>query len=114
LQKVASEPLITLNRKNYPGAYSGLERLFRPLGVRPRIALEVDSSSSLIAAIESQRGIGLAIPVLKLVTGKRLVYRPLVGVVETVSVGIAHAKNGDLTPAGEKFCEILRNVARKR
>jgi DNA-binding transcriptional LysR family regulator len=82
--------------------------------VKPRIALEVDSSSSLVAAIESQRGIGLAIPVLKLITGKRLVYRPLAGVDETVSVGIAQAKNGDLTPAGERFCEILRKLARNR
>jgi LysR family transcriptional regulator, benzoate and cis,cis-muconate-responsive activator of ben and cat genes len=114
LQKVASEPLITLNRKNYPGAYSRLEQLFRPLGVRPRIALEVDSSSSLVAAIESRRGVGLAIPVLKLVTGKRLVYRPLAGVDETVSVGIARAKNGDPTPAGERFSEILRKLARNR
>jgi DNA-binding transcriptional LysR family regulator len=114
LHKIAKEPLITLSRKEYPGAYSSLEQLFRPLGVKPRIALEVDSSSSLVAAIESQRGIGLAIPVLKLITGKRLVYRPLAGVDETVSVGIAQAKNGDLTPAGERFCEILRKLARNR
>jgi len=114
LEKLASEPLITLNRKNYPGAYSRLEQLFQPLGVRPRIALEADSSSSLVAAIESQRGVGLAIPVLKLVTGKRLVYRPLAGVDETISVGIAQAKNGDPTPAGERFCEILRKLARNR
>jgi len=114
LQKIAEEPLITLSRKEYPGAYSSLEQLFRPLGVKPRIALEVDSSSSLVAAIESQRGIGLAIPVLKLITGKRLVYRPLAGVDETVSVGIAQAKNGDLTPAGERFCEILRKFARNQ
>jgi len=114
LPKIAEEPLITLSRKEYPGAYSSLEQLFRPLGVKPRIALEVDSSSSLVAAIESQRGIGLAIPVLKLITGKRLAYRPLAGVDETVSVGIAQAKNGDLTPAGERFCEILRKLARNR
>jgi DNA-binding transcriptional LysR family regulator len=114
LQKIAAEPLITLNHKEYPGAYSFLEQLFRPLGVRPRIALEVDSGSSLVAAIESQRGIGLAIPVLKLVTGRRLVYRPLAGATETLAVGIARAKNGDLTPAGERFCEILRKLAKNR
>src|SRR5690349_11176616 len=28
LQKIAAEPLITLNRKEYPGAYSSLEQLF--------------------------------------------------------------------------------------
>jgi DNA-binding transcriptional LysR family regulator len=111
LQKIASEPLITLNRKNYPGAYSRLEQLFQPLGVRPRIALEADSGSSLIAAIESQRGVGLAIPVLKLVTGKRLVYRTLAGVDETISVGIARAKGGLVTAAGEQFCKILRKIS---
>ena len=27
-------------------------------------------------------------------------------------VGIARAKSGDITPAGEKFCEILRKVSK--
>jgi hypothetical protein len=51
------------------------------------------------------------------VSGKRLLYRPLAGINDVVSVGIARAKNGDLTPAGEKFCESLRkasNVANPR
>jgi hypothetical protein len=46
-----------------------------------------------------------------------LLYRPLAGINDVVSVGIARAKNGDLTPAGEKFCESLRkasNVANPR
>jgi hypothetical protein len=45
-------------------------------------------------------------------TGKRLVYRPVTGKNEVLSVGIASTKNGDITPAGEKFCEILRKVAK--
>ena len=28
------------------------------------------------------------------------------------SVGIARAKNGDLTSAGEKFCEMLRKASK--
>ena len=114
LEKFAAEPQITLDREDYPGAYSFLERLLRPLGIKPRIALECDSGSSVVAAIESQRGIGLVMPVLKLVTGDRLVYRPLAGMNETIAVGIARAKNGDSTPAGEKFCEILRKLAKQR
>ena len=43
-----------------------------------------------------------------LVAGKRLLYRPLTGTTEVASVGIARATKGDVTPAGEKFCEILR------
>ena len=112
LEKLATEPLVTLSRKDYPGAYTFLENLFRPLGVKPRIAMESDSSSSLVTAVEAQRGIALAISALKLVTGKRLLYRPLTGVTETLSVGIARAKNGDVTPAGEKFCEFLRKISK--
>jgi hypothetical protein len=52
-----------------------------------------------------------ALPVFKHVTGKRLLYRPLAGINEVISVGIARAKNGDLTPAGEKFCESLRQAS---
>ena len=110
LEKIAAEPLITLTRKNYPDAHTMLEMLFRSLGVKPKIALECDSGSSVITAIESQRGIALAIPVLKLVAGNRLRYRPLTGVSTVLPVGIVRAKNGDVTPAGEKFCEMLRKV----
>jgi hypothetical protein len=45
-------------------------------------------------------------------SGKRLLYRPLAGTTEMSSIGIARAKHGDVTPAGEKFCEILRRIAK--
>jgi DNA-binding transcriptional LysR family regulator len=79
--------------------------------------VECDSASSLITEVETGRGVALALPVFKHVSGKRLLYRPLVGINDVVSVGIARAKNGDLTPAGERFCESLRkasNVAKSR
>ena len=113
LEKVAAEPLITLNRKNYPDAHTQIEKLFRPLGVKPQIALECDSGSSVITAVEGQRGIALTMQVVKLVAGNRLRYRPVTGITEAVPVGIVRAKNGDVTPAGEKFCEILRRVVKR-
>jgi len=45
------------------------------------------------------------------VAGKRLLYRPLTGTAEVLSVGLARATKGDVTPAGEKFCEILRKIS---
>ena len=51
-------------------------------------------------------------PVFKLVAGKRLLYRPLTGTTEVLSVGIARASKGDVTPAGENFCEILRKISK--
>ena len=112
LEKVAAEPLIGFSRKDYPEYYVGLDRIFDPLGIKPRVVVECDSASSLITEVETGRGIAIASPVLKHVSGKRLVYRPLAGVEWVVSVGIARAKNGDLTPAGEKFCEILRKISK--
>jgi len=111
LEKVAAEPLLGLRRKDNVGFYQVLDRVFSSPGIKPRVAVECDTSSSLITAIEAGRGIALAIPAFKHVSGKRLVYRPLAGTTEVFSVGIARAKNGDVTPAGEKFCEALRKVA---
>ena len=112
LEKFAAEPLVTLNRKNYPDAHAMLDQLFRSLGIKPRIALECDSGSSVITAIESGRGIALFSPVLKLVAGNRLRYRPVIGITDVVPVGIVRARNGDVTPAGEKLCAVLRKVAK--
>lgn len=112
LEKFATEPLVTLNRKNYPDAHAMLDQLFRSLGIKPRIALECDSGSSVITAIESGRGIALFSPVLKLVAGNRLRYRPVTGITNVVPVGIVRARNGDVTPAGEKLCAFLRKVAK--
>jgi DNA-binding transcriptional LysR family regulator len=111
LEKVAAEPLIGFNRKDYPEYYVGLDRIFGPLGIKTRFVVECDSSSSLITEIETGRGVAIASPVLKHVSGKRLLYRPLTGTTEVMSVGIARATKGDVTPAGEKFCEILRKTS---
>lgn len=70
-----------------------------------------DSASSLITEVEAGRGVALALPMLKLVAGKRLLYRPLTGTSEVAAVGVARATKGDVTPAGEKFCEVLRQTS---
>ena len=108
LEKLAAEPLVGLSRKDYPEYYDYLDRIFAPIHAKPRIAVECDSANSLITEVEAGRGIALATPTFKLVAGKRLLYRPLTGTTETGSVGIVRATKGDVTPAGEKFCEILR------
>jgi DNA-binding transcriptional LysR family regulator len=111
LEKLAAEPLVALRRKDYPESDRFLDRLFASGRAKPRIAVECDSASSLITEVEAGRGFALATPIIKLVTGKRLLYRPLTGTTEVLSVGIARATKGDVTPAGEKFCEILRKTS---
>jgi DNA-binding transcriptional LysR family regulator len=111
LEMVATEAMIGFNRKDYPEYYVGLDRIFEPLGIKPCVVVECDSSSSLITEIETGRGVAIASPVLRHASGKRLLYRPLTGTTEVLSVGIARAAKGDVTPAGEKFCDILRKTS---
>jgi hypothetical protein len=73
---------------------------------------ECDSGSSLLLEVEAGHGIALVSTVAKL-GGKRLLYRLLAGTTDAQAVGIARATKGDVTPAGEKFCEILRKISRE-
>ena len=111
LEKLAAEPLVGLRRKDYAEYYHILDRIFASVHAKPRIAVECDSASSLITEVEAGRGVALSSTIFKLVAGKRLLYRPLTGTTEVASVGIARATKGDVTPAGEKFCEILRKIS---
>src|SRR3989454_6231152 len=111
LERLAAEPLIGFRRKDYPEYYHILDRIFAPIRAKPRIAVECDSASSLITEVEAGRGVALASPSFKLVAGQRLLYRPLTGTTEVGSVGITRATKGDVTPAGETFCEILRKIS---
>jgi DNA-binding transcriptional LysR family regulator len=111
LEKVAAQPLVALRRKDYSEYHSILERIFAPISAKPRIAVECDSASSVILEVEAGRGIALVSTILKRVTGKRLLYRPLTGTTKAQSVGIGRATKGDVTPAGERFCEILRKIS---
>jgi hypothetical protein len=45
--------------------------------------------------------------------GTRLVMRPLHGTDVEIDVGLCRAVKGDVTPAGEKFCDFVRQSARK-
>src|SRR5262249_16854683 len=110
-EKLANEKLLILSRKSYSEYHRILEHMFAPIRAKPRIAMECDSEGSLFMEVEAGRGIALVTTIAKLAAGKRLVYRPLTGTTERQYVGIARATIGDVTPAGEKFCEILRELS---
>jgi len=112
LEELAGERLVILSRKSYSEYHRILEHIFAPVSGKPHIAMECDSESSLFIEVEAGRAIALVTTIAKLAAGKRLVYRPLKGTAECQTVGIARAAKGDVTPAGEKFCEILRKVSR--
>jgi len=111
LEKLVGERLVILSRKSYSEYHRILEHIFAPVSGKPRIAMQCDSESSLFMEVEAGRAIALVTTIAKLAAGKRLVYRPLTGTMEAQAVGIARAAEGDVTPAGEKFCEILRQIS---
>ena len=114
LERFFAEPLVGLR---YPRCHRDIDRIFAPIVIKPRIEVQCDTISSLLVEVEAGRGIALSIalpvPSSKLVKGKRLLYRPLSGTAESVSIGIARATKGDITPAGERFCEILRETSKR-
>jgi len=111
LEKLAGERLVILSRKSYSEYHRILEHIFAPVSGKPRIVMECDSENSLFMEVEAGRAVTLVTTIAKLAAGKRLLHRPLAGATETQSVGIARATKGDVTPAGEKFCEILRRIS---
>jgi len=112
LEKLAGERFVILSRKSYSEYHRILEHIFAPIRTKPLIAMECDSESSLFMEAEAGRAIAVVTTIAKLTAGKRLVYRALTGTTEAQAVGIARAAKGDVTPAGEKFCEILRTISR--
>jgi DNA-binding transcriptional LysR family regulator len=113
LRKLVAEPLVVLRHKDYSEYHRILERIFASISAKPRISVECDSASSLIMEVEAGHGIAVVTANLKLMGGERLLYRSLIDAPETQFVGIARATQGDVTPAGEKFCEILRQISHR-
>ncbi len=109
---VAAGPLVAFRKKDYSGYYELLDKIFSPHKLRPRIGTECDGASSLITDVEVGRGIAVVNEIFRQLSGKRLVYRPYSDSDLSHGVGIVRSTKGDVTPAGEKFCNVLRQVAK--
>lgn len=95
LADLSDERLIGYSQAEYPEYHEFLKLLFVRGKSGPRIAEEHDSVTSLIAAVESGRGVAIVTESLRCMVGERLVLRPLspapepfcVGVVTQIAVG---------------------------
>lgn len=111
LKEIATHPLVGLSRSGYAEYHRILERMFEPLGIAPRVTTECDGSTSILTELEVGNGVAIVSQLFRVIAGKRLVYRSISGTGESHAIGIARAAKGDVTPAGEKFCDILRSTA---
>jgi LysR family transcriptional regulator, benzoate and cis,cis-muconate-responsive activator of ben and cat genes len=72
LPQIAREPLVGYRRAEYPEYHADLATLFAPLKIKPRLAEEHDGVTSLIAAVESGRGVALVPSCVACMVGPRL------------------------------------------
>jgi DNA-binding transcriptional LysR family regulator len=102
LVKLVAEPLIAYTRADYPEYHDQLDALFKSLKVKPRIAEEHDSVTSLIAAVEAGRGVALVPSCLACLAGPRLKVVPLSEPGPPIVVGAA-VRAGAVSALVEKF-----------
>jgi DNA-binding transcriptional LysR family regulator len=113
LARLSAEKLVVYRRREYADYHAMLARVFDDLKRRPPIAVEGDGANSIITEIEAGRGIAITSQIFQKIAGSRLKLRPLTPAPAPQEVGIVRALKGDVTPAGEKFCGLLRTVAKK-
>jgi DNA-binding transcriptional LysR family regulator len=85
--QLVNEPLIAYSRRDYPEYHDMLDGLFGKR--KPRIAEEHDGVTSIIAAVESGRGIALVPQCVQSMAGPRVALVPLDPAPDTIPVGAA-------------------------
>jgi DNA-binding transcriptional LysR family regulator len=92
LGQIAKERLIAFTRTDYPEHHAWIADLFAPLNRSPQIVEEHDSITSLIAAVESGRGVAVIAQPINGLASPRLKVRPLQPAPPPLAVGIAYCK----------------------
>jgi DNA-binding transcriptional LysR family regulator len=92
LVQVAKERLVTFTLADYPEHHAWIAGLFAPLDRPPQIVEEHDSITSLIAAVESGRGVAVIAQPLDGLGSPRLKVRPLRPAPPPLGVGLAYRK----------------------
>jgi len=111
LVEVAKEPLIALNRKDYPDYHESLEAMFADVKAKPRVAEEHDSVSSLITSVEAGSGVAIVSESINCISGPRLKLVPLLPKVAPLVVGATWGKQNKMGTAAEKFLRCARVAA---
>jgi DNA-binding transcriptional LysR family regulator len=113
LEKVAGERLIGYTQKDYPEYHDEVAALFKTVGRKPQITQEHDGVTSLIAAVESGRGIALVPSCIACMVGPRLKMIPLVPAGPPIVVG-AVLREGATPVLIEKFVAAALTKPEKR
>jgi len=112
VRQLLDHPLVVFRRDDYSDYHHMLDEIFLEHSA-PRIAVECDSMSSLVTEVAGGRGIALVSRIAERVIGTRLTFRSIQDTDVFQEVGLCRASKGDVTPAGENFCDYIRQAAKK-
>ena len=88
-----------------------LDTIFAALDGRPEIAVECDGATSLLAAVESGRGVAIVPEIFHRLAGSRVKLRPIEPAPPPMIVGCAYTISSASTVAARRFLTVVRTVA---
>jgi DNA-binding transcriptional LysR family regulator len=106
VKEVLKEPIVAYSRRDYPNYHRLLVRVIGPRIKKLPLAEECDSGPSLIAAVESGKGVCVVPAFLATTAGKRLKYIPLSPSAAPAVVGMALMEGSPTLPL-----QMLRETA---
>ncbi|MCD8482117.1 MAG: LysR substrate-binding domain-containing protein [Verrucomicrobia bacterium] len=109
MAQICQERLVSYSKEDYPEYHQWLVKLFRKAGHVLKVGEEHDSSTSLIAAVESGRGVALVQEGFENLCGPRLKLRKLIPPPAPFVVGMAWRK-GRMTKVLEHFLAAVNEV----
>lgn len=109
---IATEPHVTWTKEEHPEAHSALQKMLAPYTDTPRIVMECDSAPSLIAAVESGKGVALVLQTLSKVAGKRISLRTVQPAQAPIPVAVIYQKQ-HLSASALDFINTLKTAPHK-
>jgi len=110
LAELAQHPLIAFSRADYPDYHELLADWFSSANLKPHIAEEYDSVSSLIAAVEAGDGVALVTESMACVAGTRLKLTRLTPAPKPLVIAAVWPE-GEQSAAAEQFLSCARIAA---
>lgn len=112
LERLANEPLVVYDRRNYTEYMQTILALLRPVTDKPRIAVECDGLTSLVAAVLAGRGVAVVPEVFSRLVGNRVRLRAIHPAGAPLVVGYAHRVDIPLSSVARRFMDALKKAAR--
>jgi DNA-binding transcriptional LysR family regulator len=107
LEELASEPFVVYPSHFRSVVHDAVEEACAAHGFRPRVALEVSETSTLVSFVAAGLGVSLVPASVRNMTVQGAVYRPLARDATTVELAVAWRRD-DVTPLLERALEVVR------